>query len=780
MGKIHNKFEFYTQKVGESMKHVGHAENVVLDRFYNNLAAMMYSNDPDRAKGIGYIALGSGTNTPSSTDTKLTNYYNAWGASRTYVGYNAEQDYYEYQYKVTLSPITAVGKIFTEVGLATDNADAYVVTKALITDNLGNPISIEKKETESLVIVATLYISDSQFVEPEIRPASYWLPQWVEEKWQPEYNPNSDIRYVDWTSKPHQKISNAQAMGTGTAEDRYSFSFCPDIFKGLSQIPSSISTSAFESKPRFGKSVYLSVNNGQSSAEGVVPTPKLLTLNTGIMNMAYGLTSDIYKIIWSIHNSGDMGMSCVPVGEVLISNVTIGTGDGIQTEFKIPHEGAKDITCSIDGATIIRNRQSEVVPVYDPYLLWTLRDKYSSGSSASKAGVKSEWIPYRDGYIKFIGVYNSILTGIYVYYDSDSDHYYCIPERIDVGDKFPYRNFSCSVSPDYSFVIVKFAVSSSNAASLYKIFNYNRTTGEIGAQVYECSRLPMFTQDMQHLLTTDNKGNVIVSSFERTESDLKLTTEFTFVGETGNTNTVSLIESGTSFIVDGIVRVFRYSSPTICNTYKVDFTAQTATLITHGTFDARHSSANYAYEYTNNVLTIYEFSTGTAIPIYTNDFTGTDIATKSMSCLCMIDTEDRIYVPFYTFKQPYPNSLLVLARDSENTWYEVNTQHKNYYDNGDTFSASYRGVVHQEFTVGNYTLAENMLIPASCASSDDGYCASSRESLCFKRDKDIRLRFATPPAAGVPVIVGYKLDYLPKDTNWVMKTQGVLSMTKAD
>ena len=774
MGKIHNKFEFYTQKIGQEAEHVGHAENVVLDRFYKNLAAMLYGFKSSRSDGINFIALGSGTNTPNSSDTGLTTYYNAYTASRKYIGYNAEQDYYEYQYSVTLLPTTAVGQVFTEVGLATDRAANSIVTKALITDNLGNPISITKKETESLIIVATLYISDSQFVDPETRPAIYWMPQWVEEVWKPE-------DYADWTTKPHQKISDSALNGDSPVEDQYTFSCCPDIFKGLSQISTNTLISSFADVPRYGKSAYTYTTNGQNGSEGDVPTPKRLTLNTDDMNLDYGLTCDIYKTIWSIGGNGAMDMSCVPVGDVLMSNVTIGTGDGIQTEFKIPHEGAKDITCSIEGATIIRNRQSEVVPVYDPHLLWDLRPKYNDGMSQDYVGVKSEWIPYKKGYIKFVGVYGTKLTGIYVYHDADSDHYYCVPERIDMETPIPYKFFACSVSPDHSFIIFKITDSGRNAANLYYMYNYDKTTGKIGAKVYESSRPARFTQDMRYLLNTSNDGKVRVLTFERTANELKTTEVFTFVGCPGYTNPLRLVESGTSYIVDGIVRVYGGSGNPVCHTFKVDFDAQTATLITRDTFDNTNCSANYACTYTNKVLTVYEFSTGSAVPIYTNDYTGTNMAKKDMAFRSIIDTGDRIYITFYKNGVfPQPCNLLILARDSENHWYEVNTQHKNYHFAGDGIYDSCRGVVHQELTVGKYTLVENMLMPASCASGSDGRYVSSQDSLCFKRDKDIRIRFATPPAAGVPVVVGYKLDYLPKDANWIMKVQGVMNVSKAD
>ena len=180
-------------------------------------------------------------------------------------------------------------------------------------------------------------------------------------------------------------------------------------------------------------------------------------------------------------------------------------------------------------------------------------------------------------------------------------------------------------------------------------------------------------------------------------------------------------------------------------------------------------------------MTVYEFSTGSAVPIYTNDYTSTPVTAFNMEFKGIVDTGDRIYISF-SVNGSYPQShnFLILARDSENHWYEVNTQHKNIRNYGDGNSGSYRGVVHQELTVGNYTLVENMLMPSSCAAGSTGTYISSQDSLCFKRDKDIRIRFTTPPAAGVPVVVGYKLDYLPKDTNWIMKVQGVMNVSKAD
>ena len=150
--KLHNRFdaELIDGTTGE-IKQIAKAENVVCDTYWNHL----FSN----IENITYIHAGTGTGTPSSTDTRLFRFLASKSISLQVS--NIDKNNWKATQTVTLSENEWVGAL-TEVGLSPDSAEYtgdYIVTHALFTDSEGHPITITKTDADRLSITATLYLT---------------------------------------------------------------------------------------------------------------------------------------------------------------------------------------------------------------------------------------------------------------------------------------------------------------------------------------------------------------------------------------------------------------------------------------------------------------------------------------------------------------------------------------------------------------------------------------------------------------------------------------------
>lgn len=151
---IHNRFdiEVIDAKTGK-IKQRARGFNVVCNNLFTRLAGGYY----DYAT---YIQYGSGTGTPSASDTQLFNLVGAINPSynddvhtdRSYEGISVSTR------KIVLSPSTAVGVTLTEVGLAYSNSNGSLCTHAMLQDMNGNPITIQKTNTDIINIYSTVYL----------------------------------------------------------------------------------------------------------------------------------------------------------------------------------------------------------------------------------------------------------------------------------------------------------------------------------------------------------------------------------------------------------------------------------------------------------------------------------------------------------------------------------------------------------------------------------------------------------------------------------------------
>lgn len=160
--KIHNRFDFVLKRDGKVIQ-TAKAENVVLNRLFSCYNGLVGAGNASYNGQYILLTLGTGTSTPSVTDTQMSNAI-----------YTSEIDSISYQTEAnnltvmtvheTVSESSAIG-LLSEVGLwgcGSGNANTSygcLVTRALITDSEDNPITINKTVADILEITATVYFT---------------------------------------------------------------------------------------------------------------------------------------------------------------------------------------------------------------------------------------------------------------------------------------------------------------------------------------------------------------------------------------------------------------------------------------------------------------------------------------------------------------------------------------------------------------------------------------------------------------------------------------------
>lgn len=151
--KIHNRFdiEVRDKDTGE-LKQKGQAENIVLDRMYTRLCNFN--------SYFSYIHFGQGTGTLDPSRELL---FDELGY-KSAVTEDIVKDFpiSKWTRKIVLNPEEYVGKSIKEVGISdtysSTKSRSYVNTHALMKDAEGNQLSIEKTDTDVVIIYATVFI----------------------------------------------------------------------------------------------------------------------------------------------------------------------------------------------------------------------------------------------------------------------------------------------------------------------------------------------------------------------------------------------------------------------------------------------------------------------------------------------------------------------------------------------------------------------------------------------------------------------------------------------
>ena len=149
---LHNKFEFQLINSEGVVTQEVTAYNLVTDSYYTR------SNRSGDGVTFSNIVLGTGTGEVSTSDTALFNQIasKSSGISSGNITY-VDVNQFSVQSVVTFTEAEAIGLI-TEVGLRGNNT---LYTHAMVTDAEGHQISINKTDTDRLIITITLYLTIS-------------------------------------------------------------------------------------------------------------------------------------------------------------------------------------------------------------------------------------------------------------------------------------------------------------------------------------------------------------------------------------------------------------------------------------------------------------------------------------------------------------------------------------------------------------------------------------------------------------------------------------------
>ena len=144
---VHNKYEFTLIHADGTEEHQV-AYNVVTNSYYTRIATGSSIN-------FSTLALGTGTGTVSISDTSLFTrlYGKSIGWSFSNIHFVSVGKYTETA-SITFTEDEAVGNI-TEIGI---EGNAQLYSHALVTDAEGHVISINKTDTDRLIVNLTIYI----------------------------------------------------------------------------------------------------------------------------------------------------------------------------------------------------------------------------------------------------------------------------------------------------------------------------------------------------------------------------------------------------------------------------------------------------------------------------------------------------------------------------------------------------------------------------------------------------------------------------------------------
>lgn len=147
---IHNEFniEVIDARTGK-MKNTVKAYNVICNQWWTK----QFSNNYP----VSYIHYGTGSGTPSASDTSLFSYLGGKSVADDSWGMNPDNGVIWKRFKIQLSETEAVGAEITEVGIAYGSTSTNLCTHAMLQDMNGNHVSIVKSNTDIINIYATVF-----------------------------------------------------------------------------------------------------------------------------------------------------------------------------------------------------------------------------------------------------------------------------------------------------------------------------------------------------------------------------------------------------------------------------------------------------------------------------------------------------------------------------------------------------------------------------------------------------------------------------------------------
>lgn len=318
---IHNRFDVEViDSKTHRVKQLAKGYNTICNQLWTKLLVSDTSNgNYNTGYGMGgyfsYIHYGTGTGTPSSSDTSLFSYLGGASAATDATSFNPVEGVYFVRRKIQLSETTAVGQTLTEVGIASGSSSTSLCTHAMLKDMNGNPISITKSDTDIINIYATVFV--------------HFNPQGYD---------NGHIRFIQ-----PQDISGLLGALAGLSTNVWGFNNYP------------------------GRNAFYAGTNQKQSTGVVADVPnKTFTFTMtrlgvsdvnigGIRTIAFGArydsdTSTSMYLVDPPQIAVYVGGSWFPGTEV--KGESVGTGDGSTLDYALYFPHATNATIYVDGAAV--------------------------------------------------------------------------------------------------------------------------------------------------------------------------------------------------------------------------------------------------------------------------------------------------------------------------------------------------------------------------------------------------------------------------------------------
>lgn len=341
---IHNRFdlEVIDSKTGQ-LKRTVQGFNTICNQLWTRLFTPETYNS--------YIHYGSGSGTPSSSDTSLFE-FKGYGAS---ADYSWSTDYTTgvswFKTRLQLSETTAVGVKLTEVGLAYGTTASSLCTHAMLQDMNGNPISLEKTDTDIVNIYATVFIhwSFEGYDDKHIRIVG-GMRSYTSYSGGTSTNSNIESGFLRYLAGKYRKASGTYGYST-VYPLKYlaatkGFNTSSTIFNNVGLTM----TADINTKSLKLTAARLPVATGNSGG-------------IGVLYFGYSTSLSQYDTVLALFPGGSWHPGSDIVGE------SIGTGNGeklrFSTDFDFPENGSVyvDGQLQTSGVTIHkRPRQSDLSP----------------------------------------------------------------------------------------------------------------------------------------------------------------------------------------------------------------------------------------------------------------------------------------------------------------------------------------------------------------------------------------------------------------------------------
>jgi hypothetical protein len=282
---------------------VGYAENIILDQMYNRICNL--------STYFANIHFGTGSGTPTPDRTSLFSHLGTKTAVLDEIVKAFPTS--KVTKRITIMPEEYVGQTITEVGVAYGSAASYLETHAMIKDSEGNPLSISKTALDVIEIYATIFIT---FTDTS---STFYFA---------DANLNLLVKY----------FTEEESYSSILFTDRRDFA--------LSRLP-----------------VVLGVN----AATGSVSVDTVAKTRTATYRFGIGTGNGVPIRAVGLKNiTRALLMENGLENPVNLSNVVVGIGDGVKTEFELPHAQPYNVSLKLDGVATQEYTLSHVSAADEP------------------------------------------------------------------------------------------------------------------------------------------------------------------------------------------------------------------------------------------------------------------------------------------------------------------------------------------------------------------------------------------------------------------------------